>query len=198
MRSQHTAPAVRPLDVQLLQTAASLENLAVISYGTAAHLAAVNGNRALAAFVRRARAQHAQHADAFNAAVRRAGGPPQHAADPRYAVPVGRALSGQHDAVAVLSVLASLEDSKAQSYTRYTSLTSSPALRKLFVSTAVVEAQHRAYLLAALQLLDHGPAELLGRPALVGELPETIGASCCPHAFYQTAGASAIDEGAVK
>jgi rubrerythrin len=197
MRSQRTAPVVVPLDVQILQTAASLENLAVASYGIAARLAAVSGNRALAGFVRRTRAQHAQHADAFNAAVRRASGRAQHAADPRYAVAVGQALAGQHDAAAVVSVLASLEDSKAQSYTRYASLTSAPALRRLFVSTAVVEAQHRAYLLAALQLLDHGPAELLGRPALVSALPATIGQSCCPRAYYQTAGASAIDEGAI-
>ena len=198
MRSQRIAPVVRPLDVQILQTAASLENLAVASYGIAARLAAVSGNRALAAFVRRTRAQHVQHADAFNAAVRRVSGRPQHAADPRYTVAVDRSLTGQHNAAAVVSVLASLEDSKAQSYTRYTSLTSAPALRKLFVSVAVVEAQHRAYLLAALQLLDHGPVELLGRPALVSELPETIGPSCCPRAYYQTAGASAIDEGAVR
>jgi hypothetical protein len=198
MRSQQTAPAVSSLDVQVLQTAASLENLAVASYGIAARLAAVHGNPALAAFVRRTRAQHAEHADAFNAAVRRASGRPQHAADPRYAVAVGRALAGQHDAAAAVSVLAALEDTKAQSYTRYTSLTSVPALRKLFVSTAAVEAQHRAYLLAALQLLDQGPAELLARPALVSELPPTIGASCCPRAYYQTAGASAIDEGTVR
>lgn len=190
--------AVSSLDVQVLQTAASLENLAVSSYGSAARLAAVrHGNPALRVFVARTGAQHAAHAAAFNAAAVRAGGKPQHKPDPRYAGTVRRVLDGLTDPASVVSLLESLEDTKAQSYVRYASL-SSPKLRPLLVSVAAVEAAHRAFLLAALQLLSVGAADLIGAPAAVGQLPATLGPDCCRWAFYPTAGASAVDEGAVR
>jgi hypothetical protein len=189
---------VVPLDVQVLQTAASLENLAVASYGAAARLEVIErGNPALAEFITRTRDQHASHANAFNAAVARAGGKPQHAPDPRYATVVGRALAGQNDAAYVVSLLGSLEDLKAQSYTRYATL-ASPKLRSLMVSVACVEAAHRSFLLAVLKLLTAGATELIKIPAVPGELPGSLGSECFAGAFYRTADASAIDQGEVR
>lgn len=190
------------LDVQVLQTSASLENLAVASYRSAERLRAIrDGSPVLASFMSRTRAHHAAHAAVFNAAVVRAGGRPQHAPDPRYIGAVRHALAKltgapSVDGVAsVVSLLESLEDLKAQSYVRYASLTSQK-LRPLLVSAAAVEAQHRSFLLAVLQLLSAGAEVAI--PAVAGELPDVIGSACFPRVFYPTAGASAVDEGVVR
>jgi hypothetical protein len=186
------------LDTELLQTAASLENLAVRSYALAGRLAAVSeSSPVLLSFARQTMAQHAGHAKLFNARAVKAGGRPQPAPDPRYAAAVRDALTGQANAAGVLSLLESLEDTKAQTYTRYASLCGAD-LRSLFVSVAAVEAQHRAFLLAALRLFESGELALAGHPAELGRLPGAVGAGCLPVAFYPTAGASAVDEGAVR
>ena len=191
---------VSSLDVQVLQTAASLENLAVVSYGSAARLSAVqHGNPTLRTFIERTRAQHAAHAAAFNAAVVKAGGKAQHEPDQRYAGAVRRALdglTGVASVVSAVSLLESLEDTKAQSYTRYASL-AGQKLRPLLVSVAAVEAQHRTFLLAALQLLNVGAADLIDVPSAADRLPAALGSQCCRWAFYPTAAASAVNEGAV-
>lgn len=189
---------MRSLDVQVLQTAASLENLVAGCYGSAVRLAAVkDGNPALRAFVTRTRTQHAAHAMAFNAAAARAGGTAQHAPDRRYAGPVRRALASLAGAESLVSLLESLEDVNAQSYTRYASL-ASPSLRTLFVSVAAVEAGHRSFLLAVLRLLNLGATDLISIPAIADRLPGAIGSGCFPRAFYSTKLASAIDEGSVR
>src|SRR5947209_5304429 len=72
-------------DVQILQTAASLENLAVATYGTALALPFIGGpsaNAVIKAFAMATKDQHAQHANAFNAAAQRLGGKAQPNADP--------------------------------------------------------------------------------------------------------------------
>ena len=186
------------LDVEILQTAASLENLAVRAYAVAGRLAAVKeGPEALSTFIRQTMLQHAGHAKAFNAQAVKAGGKPQRAPDPRYTSVVRAGLARPAQVDGVLSLLESLEDAKAQSYTRYASLTSQ-GLRSLFVSVACAEAQHRAFLLAVLQLLEDGELALIGLPSPAGKLPGAIGAHCLPFAFYPTADASAIDEGEVR
>jgi hypothetical protein len=186
------------LDAQMLQTAASLENLAVLGYGAAARLTGVrNGDPLLSGFLARTRAQHEAHAGAFNAAVALAGGKPQHAPDPRYAGPVRQALASLTGVASVVSLLEALEDTKAQTYVRYASL-ASPGLRSMFVSVAAVEAGHRAYLLATLKLLSVGAGGLAGGPERLAELPGVVGDSCCPQAFYPTTGSSAVDEGVVR
>lgn len=188
------------LDVQVLQTAASLENLAVSCYAEIMRLAVIrNGDPVLARFLARTAAQHTAHADAFNAAVARAGGKRQHAPDPRYAGPVRRALSGLTGVASVVSLLETLEDSKAQTYTRYASLAGA-GLRSMFVSVATVEAGHRAYLLATLKLLSVGgpPGLTGGAVGRLAELPGVVGGSGCPHAFYPTSQSSAVDEGVAR
>lgn len=61
-------------DVQMLQTAAAIENLAVAAYTTALTLPFIGGasaNGVVKAFAQMTMAQHAQHARAFNGAVTR-------------------------------------------------------------------------------------------------------------------------------
>lgn len=201
-RHQRKPPPARQLtsslDVKVLQTAASLENLAVASYDTVARLfASATAPAALGTFAARSKAEHMAHAAAFNAAAVRAGGAAQHAADPRYAASVHGDAEHLRDAAQAVSLLESLEDVNAQSYTRYASLASSRVVRALLVSVAVDEAAHRAFLLAAQQLLTAGPTELLAFPTRPAELPAAVGSECFPAAFYPTGDASAVDEGAL-
>ena len=77
--------ADKTMDVQMLQTAASIENLAVATYETALTLDFIGGataNGVVKAFVEKTKAQHEQHAEAFNAAATRLGGKAQDQPDP--------------------------------------------------------------------------------------------------------------------
>ena len=71
--------------MQVLQTAASIENLAVATYKTALTLPYIGdraANPVMTKFAQVTIGQHAQHADAFNAAVKSLGGKAQTKPDP--------------------------------------------------------------------------------------------------------------------
>ncbi|MFD4597988.1 ferritin-like domain-containing protein [Streptomyces sp. NPDC058464] len=193
------APPVPPLDVLVLQTAASLENLAVQSYSTAAELPfVVRGSARLRALVTRNRAHHLAHARAFNQAVVRAGGAPQHAADPLYATTVRRRLAAMTDPDTLVSLLTELEGNNAGTCTRYASLAERGGLRSLFVNVASVEAQHGAELLILRMLPENGTTAAHARGATARAVPAAAGTVGVPHAVYPTTAASAINEGAVR
>ncbi|MEV5957017.1 ferritin-like domain-containing protein [Streptomyces sp. NPDC051987] len=188
-----------PLAVLVLQTAASLENLAVQSYTTAAGLPfVVRGNARLRALVARNRAHHLAHAQAFNQAVVRAGGAPQHAADPLYAATVSSRLAAMTDPDSLVSLLTELEGNNAGTCTRYASLAEHGGLRSLFVNVASVEAQHGAELLILRTLPDDGATAAHPRGATARAVPAAAATAGVPHAVYPTASASAINEGAVR
>jgi hypothetical protein len=188
-----------PLDVQVLQTAASLENLVVGSYATAARLPfVVNGNARLRDLVARNKAHHAAHAQAFNLSVRKAGGAEQQAADPRYSGSVGGMLAAMKDPVSLVGLLTELEDIVAQTCTRYAILAATGGVRSLFATVAPVEAQHGAELLIMRALLDDGRAGADATATQARALPAAVGTAGIPQAVYSTADASAINEGAVR
>ena len=186
-------------DVMALQTAASIENLAVSVYQTAAGLPFIkNGNKAVAAFIATTTQQHQAHGKAFNGAVTQAGGKAQTAADPKYAAAVKQAMPGIKSSADVVKLAISLEDVAAQTYTKNISEVSDAQLRRLFASIAPVEAQHRAVLLAVQALLAAGAPELIAIPTDPAKLPAEVGSVGFPDAFYPTTNASPISEGAVK
>ncbi|MEO5873493.1 MAG: ferritin-like domain-containing protein [Streptosporangiaceae bacterium] len=186
-------------DVMALQTAASLENLAVSVYKTAAGLPFIkSGNKTVAAFITKTTSQHQAHAKAFNSAVTKAGGKEQNGVDPKYAAVVKKALPGIKNPAGVVKLALSLEDVAAQTYTRNVSQVSSAELRNLFGSIAPVEAQHRSVLLAVQALLAGGAAELIAIPTDPAKLPAAAGSVGIPVAFYPTKLASPTSEGAVK
>jgi hypothetical protein len=198
-----SAPSVAaseaPLDVQVLQTAASLENLVVTSYTTASRLPFVrNGSEQLRALIARNPAHHTAHAQAFNLSVRKAGGAQQHAADARYAASVGRILAAMRDPTALVGLFTELEDIIAQTCTRYAILAATGGVRTLFSSVSSVEAQHGAELLIVRTLLDDGRSGTGVTAADVRALPAALGTAGIPQAVYPTADASAINEGAVR
>lgn len=194
-----TASAASSTDIQALQTAASIENLAVSVYTTAAGLPFIkNGNATVAAFIAKTTAQHKAHGEAFNAAVTQAGGKAQNAADPKYAAVVKSALPSIKGPADVVKLAITLEDVAAQTYTKNVSDVSDASLRKLFGSVAPVEAQHRAVLLAVQALLAGGGAALIAIPTQPAKLPAAAGSVGFPASFYATSSASPASEGAVQ
>jgi rubrerythrin len=199
LTSARAAAATSNNDIMALQTAASIENLAISVYRTAAGLSFIkNGNRTVAAFISKTTAQHEAHAKAFNAAATQAGGKAQNAQDPKYAAIAKQALPSIKTSADVVKLATALEDVAAQTYTKNVGQVSSAQLRRLFASVAPVEAQHRATLLSVQALLTANMADLIAIPTDVAKLPATVGNAGIPDAFYPTKLASPITEGAVK
>jgi hypothetical protein len=197
--SPTTAPPEAPLDVQVLQTAAALENLAVVTYTSAAELPFVaKGSPRLSALITRNRAHHLAHAQAFNQAVAKAGAAQQHAVDTRYGATVGRMMARMTDPASLADLLNELEDINAQTCTRFAALAAGGSLRSLFVNIASVEAQHGSELLIVRTLLDAGHDGQNVTRAAARAIPAAAGTVGIPQAAYPTADASAIDESTVR
>ena len=188
-------------DVMALQTAASLENLAVFTYKTALTLDYIGGksaNGVVKAFSTKTMAQHQEHADAFNAAAVKLGGKKQTATNPKYTPIVQKAVPGIKGPGDVVGLAIVLEDVAAQTYVKYAGLVSTAELRQLFTSVAGVEAQHGSILLAVQALLKAGAPQLIALPPDATKLPAVAGSLGFPKAFYPSSSASPVTEGAVK
>lgn len=193
------AAAASRNDIMALQTAASLENLAVNVYETAAGLPFIkDGNKTVMAFIEKTTAQHTAHGKAFNAAATKAGGKAQNDPDPKYAAIVKKQLPSIKTPADVVELAITLEDVAAQTYTKNIGQVEDKNLRQLFASVAPVEAQHRATLLAVQALLAGNLPDLIAIPTDVAKLPAAAGKVGFPDAFYPTKNASPVSEGAVK
>jgi Ferritin-like domain len=189
------------MDVQILQTAASIENLAVATYGVALTLPFIGGSSAngvVKAFATKTMAQHADHAKAFNATVQGLGGKEQNDPDPKYLAVVNATKPKLKTAAAVVGLAITLEDVAAQTYTQNVSQVTTSDLRQLFASVAGVEAQHKAILLAVQALVAGGAPQLIALPPNLKKLPKAAGSVGFPNAFYPMKLASPASEGAVK
>lgn len=138
-------------DVAALATNASLENLAVFAYG-AALTDAPKGKfgpkvpAAVAEFAKHAKEQHQAHADAFNAALRNAGGQPFTKPDPALAGPVTDMYGKVKDLAGLAMLALTLENTAAATYTKQMAeLTSSDGIAAV-ATIAPVERQHAAVL----------------------------------------------------
>lgn len=156
--SATTTPSVTPsasADLSALATNASIENLAVFAYG-AALTDAPKGKfgksvpPAIAEFAKHAKAQHTDHAKAFNAALVKAGGQPFTKPDPALAGPVTE-MYGKIDDLGGLAKLAlTLENTAAATYTKQMGELTSPEAIAAVATIAPVERQHAAILLYVL------------------------------------------------
>jgi hypothetical protein len=202
------AYAASSRDVQLLQTAASIENLAISTYKTALTLPYIGGssaNAVVAKFANVTMGQHAEHAAAFNAALVSLKARVQHKPDPSFVPVVDKAvksLSGASAATGTLAVVGlaiELENIAAETYVKDTTLTSSTSNRALFASIMGVEAQHVAVLLAVQALLSAGAPQLISLTAgTAAQLPAAAGKVGFPHPFYLTNSAAPASQGATK
>src|SRR3984957_19053333 len=202
------ASASRSSDVQILQTAASIENLAVSTYTTALTLPYIGGSSAnpvVTKFAQVTMGQHAQHADAFNAAVKHLGGKAQHKPDPAFVPVVNKAVASLSNATAaqgalgVVGLALELENIAAETYVKDTTLAKSATNKALFASIMGIEAQHVSVLLAVQALLMAGAPELIFLAAgTAAMLPAAAGRGGFPNAFYKPNQAAPASQGAVK
>ncbi len=202
------AAAANSSDVQLLQTAASIENLAVATYKTALTLPYIGGSAAdpvITKFAQVTMGQHAQHADAFNAAAKHLGGKAQNKPDPAFVPVVNKAVAGLSGATAaqgalgVVGLALELENIAAETYIKDTTLAQSTTNKALFASIMGIEAQHVSVLLAVQALLKAGAPQLISlSPGTAAALPAAAGSVGFPNAFYQTNMAAPAKQGAVK
>jgi len=196
------APAFadQALDVQMLQTSASIENLAVATYTKALTLPYVGGdgsNATVKAFVAKTRDQHAEHGKAFNDAVVKLGGKAQPDPDPVLLEVVTKADLGSLPKVVELAI--SLEQGAASTYQNNIAALSDANAKKITASIMGVEAQHVSILLAAKALVGAGKPELVTLdPGNVANLPDAAGKVGFPDAFQKTDQARAAAEGSVK
>jgi rubrerythrin len=188
-------------DVQILQTAASLEILAVETYDVALTFDFIGGATAiptLKLFAMTTRDQHAEHAKAFNAAAKQLKGKEQTEPDPVLLDTVNRAERTLTGPGPVIALAISLEDTAAQTYVANTSALADKDARNLTASIMGVEAQHVAVLLAVKTLLDDNLPDQVKLPPDVTRLPDVAGGVGFPEAFYKTDKSRPADEGAVK
>ncbi len=200
--------AATSMDVQMLQTAASLENLAVSTYKTALTLPYIGGSSAnpvVKAFATTTMGQHRQHAAAFNSAATALGGKAQNGPDPKYVPTVNAAVSAiskddpTTGALAVVNLAMTLENVAAETYVANCSMLTDGNAKKITASIMGVEAQHVAVLNAVKALLSANAASLIAlSPTVVDHLPAAAGSVGFPNPFYPTNDASPASEGAVS
>jgi hypothetical protein len=188
-------------DVQTLQTAASIEVLAVATYKTALTLPFIGGSTAnpvVKAFAMTTMQQHQQHQDAFNAAITRLGGTAQTNPDPVLAKVVQAAVPGLTGPAPVVALALELEQGAAETYVADVATLGDANAKKLTASVMGVEAQHVSVLLAVQALLAAGAPQLITlSPTDVASLPAAAGSVGFPQAFFPTDMARPATEGAL-
>jgi Ferritin-like domain len=199
--ARSAAAADGDIDVMQLQTAVSLELLAVATYGAALTLPFItNGNPVIVKFAQTTMSQHDEHRQAFSAQTEALGGTDQTATNPKYTPVVEAAKPTLMAPIDVVKLAATLEQVATETYladlNRYTDVTS----RVLMASVMGVECQHLATLRAVAALIEGGAPELIAIPlgADVAKLPAAAGSVAFPEAFSGTSMASPPEEGAVK
>jgi rubrerythrin len=188
-------------DLQMLQTAASIENLAVAAYTTALTLDFIGGSSAIPvvkAFVMKTKDQHQEHADAFNAAAKNMNGQEQKNPDPVLLDVVNKAKPGLTGPGPVVDLAIELENTAGETYVANTSAYRDANAKKLAASIMGVEAQHASILYAVKALIEGGAPELIALPPDVAKLPAAAGSVGFPDAFFKTTDARPADEGAVR
>ncbi|MHB8592739.1 MAG: ferritin-like domain-containing protein [Acidimicrobiales bacterium] len=194
--------AGQPSDVQILQTAASIEVLAVATYQTALTLPFIGGSSAngvVKAFAQMTMGQHAQHQQAFNAAITQLGGKPQTNPDPVLLNVVNQAKPGLTGPGPVAALALELEQGAAETYVANVSALSDPHSRSVTASIMGVEAQHAAILLAVQALLQGNAPQLIALPpSPLSALPAAAGSVGFPNAFFPTNQARSATEGALS
>ncbi|MBA2280787.1 MAG: ferritin-like domain-containing protein [Acidimicrobiia bacterium] len=193
------ARADEALDIQILQTAVSLETLAVATYGAALELDFIrDGNPVIITFAQTTMEQHGEHRDAFNAQTRSLGGAEQTQPNPKYAPIVEAAKPNLRAPGDVVMLAAAIEIVATQTYVKNASLLADPTTKALMASVTGVEAQHLATLRAVGGLLGSGLPELVALPTDVDRLPAAAGSLSFPKPFEGTEMASPPQEGAVE
>ncbi|MHB8669063.1 MAG: ferritin-like domain-containing protein [Acidimicrobiales bacterium] len=170
------AAADQNLDVQILQTASSLERLAVATYGAALTLPFIkNGNKVVVKFAETTMMQHDEHKKGFQAQTTALGGTAQDTPNPKYAPVVEAAKPTLTTPAAVVKLAATLETVARDTYLADMAMFSDKKAMALMGSVMGVETQHLATLRAVGALLAAGAPSLIAIPVDASKLPAAAG-----------------------
>jgi len=189
------------LDVQILQTATSLELLAVAAYQAALGLLFIaDGNAVVRHFAETTMSQHNGHADAFAAQTKSLGGKEQARPNPEYVAVVEETKPKPTGPAEVVNLASTLKTVATETDLANLALLEDSDSKGLFASVMGVECQHLATLRAVGALLAAGDAgtALIAIPTNVAKLPKAAGSVAFPAPFESTTMASPPEEGAVK
>ncbi|HEX2063303.1 MAG TPA: ferritin-like domain-containing protein, partial [Acidimicrobiales bacterium] len=195
------ARADKPLDIQILQTASSLEVLAVATYGAALTLPFIrNGNPVVVKFAQTTMGQHDEHGRAFQALTEALGAPKQDQPNPKFAPVVERTKPMLRSALDVVTLAETLETVATQTYLENTTQLEDTDSKKVMASVMGVESQHAATLRAVKALLAAGAAELVKIPIGpdLGRLPAAAGSVAFPQPFEPVEQIAEPETGAVR
>lgn len=186
------------LVIQIMQTAASLENLAVQTYEAALGLPFFDQNQVVVTFAETTMQQHDEHGAAFNAQAEALGGRKQMGTNPKYTPIVEDEASGLTDYLAVVELAKTLEEVAQDTYLANLSLLPPGDNRRLMASVMAVETQHLATLRAVGALLEADLPQLIAIPTDVSALPAAAGSVAFPEPFEEPNLASPPEEGALR
>lgn len=195
------AAADQALDVQMLQTASSLERLAVGTYAAALTLPFIkSGNAVIVKFAQTTMMQHDEHRKAFQAQTTALGGKVQDSPNPKYAPIVAAATPTLKAPLDVVKLAMTLETVARDTYLADLSQFTDKQALQIMATVMGVETQHLATLRAVAALLEGGAPQLIAIPlANIAALPAAagpIGFSDAP--FPMPTMASPAAEGAVQ
>lgn len=178
------AAADEALDIQMLQTASSLEILAVATYGAALTLPFIkDGNKVVVAFAETTMKQHDEHNKAFQAQAEALGGKAQTMPNPTYKAVVDEAVPTLKTPLDVVKLAATLEEVASDTYlsdlTQFQDVTS----KEIMASVMGVEVQHLATLRAVGALLEANAPQFIAIPVDLATLPAAAGSVAFPEAF---------------
>jgi len=212
------ARADEALDIQILQTASSLEALAIATYSVAlgegpamanapaakavAGITVASAKATVGAFAKETRRQHTEHKKAFQAQTTTLGGKVQDSPNPKF-LPVVMSAD-LSTAPKVVEFAATLEKVATDTYLLNLSLLQDTKSKGIMASVMAIECQHLATLRAVSALLAGGAPELIAVPfpaASIPKLPAAAGSVAFPDALHKVGGPDLIAEptsGAVK
>ena len=185
------------VDVQVLQTASSLETVAIATYAAALELPFMaEAPEVVGTFATTTMMQHEEHRAAFQAQTEELGGEVQMEPNPKYATVVEDTKPTLTDVAKVVDFAAVLEEVATDTYLANMGLLTTPELRLLMGSVMGVESQHLSTLRAVGALLAVDPA-LVVLPPPLADLPDAAGSVGFPEPFESADMASPPEEGAV-
>ena len=192
------ASATKRTDVQILQTASSLEILAVATYEAALGLPFISGGNAVVkAFAETTKDQHDEHRQAFQAQTKQLGGKVQKNPNPKYVPIVEAAKPTLKTPLDVVNLAATLEEVATETYLANLGLIDNARTKALMASVMGVETQHLATLRAVGALLGANAPQLIAIPVDAAALPAVAGSVAFPTATQNTDMASPPEEGAL-
>lgn len=192
------AAADTPLDIQILQTAASLEAVAVSTYQAALGLNFVKSSvPAFLLFLQTTSNQHGEHGMAFRAQTAALGGPEQTAPHPGVQEIVTAAQPDLTDELKVVQLAEQIETIATHTFLDAIAQLDDTVSRQLMATIMGVESQHAGILRVLATLLAGESPELIAIPVNPAALPSAVGSVATPDAVEPTAGAVKPDSGAV-